>query len=141
MHEVSKRNPYTPDIDITQLAILTKISKDLFIPSRLANYEPLTTLVDDLITKDYLTKEEIHLLNESMYYTTEKCKERIEVYKQYEQIKPAILNYCNPEPENQLEVIRQKLRRNVNSGYRNYLYSYESLLVYQLNQALMKTQP
>jgi hypothetical protein len=90
-------------------------------------------LLTDLVSKEYITKEEYHNVEDTFWHLTEKGKNRIEVYYHYVTIKPEILNHFKPNPENQLRAIKQLSQNMTNLRYRNYTFSYEACLVYQLN--------
>jgi predicted transcriptional regulator len=133
MYKTSNGNPYTPDIDITQLAVVLNICKSGFIPAKLLENTSIRNLLTDLVSKEYITKEEYHNVEDTFWHLTEKGKNRIEVYYHYVTIKPEILNHFKPNPENQLRAIKQLSQNMTNLRYRNYTFSYEACLVYQLN--------
>jgi hypothetical protein len=144
MYRTSRDNPYTPDIDITHLYILLYLNKGNGIPSHLLNYPPLTIHLTYLESKEYTVKfNPHHPYNPKvwMWKLGLKGVARISIYNSYNSVVPSQLS-TQKTPEAQLISLRHRLIKSYpNRQERSYLHSYESLLVYQLNQALMKTQP
>jgi hypothetical protein len=134
MYKVSPGNPFTPDIDTTQLAILVALMDGKEIPRVLRSYDPLNELLINLLDKEYLREKDTYSSRNMGLHITSKGLKRTGVYKTYKYIFPDFLKRVQT-PQQKLSLLLSELYAPLTiMEYKRYIQSCESLIVYELNQ-------